>query len=78
MLLAAIILALVLACVAGVQYFYLMFLEARARAHRRRIVELETENAALLERLRRAEARDDESEDESERELWPDLIEERQ
>lgn len=70
------ILAMGLACVAGVLYFYMMFLEARNRQTARRVAELERENAALRESLRRAEGAsaaggaDDDGE-----ELWPDVIE---
>ena len=68
----ALTLALTLAAVAGVLYFYVMFLEARGRQQRRRIAELERANAGLLEELRGARGR----EGEDTRELWPDVIDE--
>lgn len=55
--LAAFVLALTLACVAGVEYFYLMFLEARSRQQARRMAELERECEALDRELREARAR---------------------
>ncbi|MGB8507729.1 MAG: hypothetical protein WCD76_04945, partial [Pyrinomonadaceae bacterium] len=71
----ALILALGLACVTGVQYYYLMFLEARARQQRRRISELERVNLELLEELRGAKTLLQE-ELERNAELWPDVIDE--
>ena len=66
----ALVLALTLAAVAGVLYFYLMLLEARSRQQRRRIAELERANAELLEELRDARSLLG-LEVESGRELWP-------
>ena len=69
------ILSMTLACVAGVLYFYMMFLEARNRQGARRVAELERENAALREALRRAEAAAGQgggAEDDGE--VWPDVI----
>ena len=68
----ALILALTLAAVAGVLYFYIMFLEARGRQQRRRIAELERILAGLLEELRGARG----PEVEDTRELWPEVIDE--
>ncbi len=68
----ALILALTLAAVAGLLYFYIMFLEARGRQQRRRIEELERANDELLEELRGARGR----EAEDGRELWPEVIDE--
>jgi hypothetical protein len=68
----ALILALTLAAVAGVLYFYIMFLEARGRQQRRRIAELERANAGLLEELRGARV----PEEEGGREAWPEVIDE--
>lgn len=71
----ALILALSLAAVAGVLYYYLMFLEARSRQQRRRIAELERANAELLEELRGTRtlpARETEGGPES----WPEVIDE--
>lgn len=44
------IIALTLACASAVGCAYLMFLEGVLRQHKRRIMELERENAALAER----------------------------
>ena len=71
----ALILALTLAAVAGVLYFYAMLLEARSRQQRRRVAELERANAELLEELRDARALLG-LEVESGRELWPEIIDE--
>lgn len=67
----ALILALTLTAVAGVLYFYIMFLEARGRQQKRRIAELERANAGLLEELRAARDAGEDS-----RELWPEVIDE--
>ncbi|HEX8097382.1 MAG TPA: hypothetical protein VF507_05075 [Pyrinomonadaceae bacterium] len=48
MILAVLVLALALACVAGVQFLYMTFLQTVSRHDRRRVEELE-------QRLRRAE-----------------------
>lgn len=73
---AAIILALALACAAGVLYFYLMFLEARSRQQARRVAELERENAALLRELQQARARLARG-DAPGGEEWPEVLGER-
>lgn len=70
---AAIVLALTLAAVGGVLYFYVMFLEGTGRQLRRRVAELERVNAALREELRRARSG---AGDDDERELWPEVIDE--
>lgn len=70
---AALILILTLACVAGVLYFYMMFLEARGRHDARRIAELERENATLREALRRGDAVGEQAA-ETEAESWPDVF----
>ncbi|HEV2705710.1 MAG TPA: hypothetical protein VGV59_07270 [Pyrinomonadaceae bacterium] len=72
----AVVLALTLACLAGVQYFYLLFLEGRIRQQRRRISELEREVEALSAELRRMEQEPPSQEEESEGESWPELIDE--
>ncbi len=69
----ALILVLTLAAVAGVLYFYVMFLEARSRQQKRRIAELESMCAGFVEELR--EARVAGGLDDS-RELWPEVIDE--
>ena len=68
---AALVVALALAAVAGMLYYYTMFLESRARQMRRRISELERANALLLEELSRA-CQPEEPEDDSE--FWPELL----
>jgi uncharacterized membrane protein YccC len=69
----AFIFALALACVAGMEFVSLMTLEARNRQLRRRIAELERENARLAESLRGAEAVIEQHE-QLEEEAWPELI----
>jgi Tfp pilus assembly protein PilN len=69
------ILALALACAAGMLYFYLLFLEGRIRQQQRRIVGLEQRCAALSEELRSAEALLADERERDER-SWPELIDE--
>ncbi|HLM57695.1 MAG TPA: hypothetical protein VK422_16430, partial [Pyrinomonadaceae bacterium] len=69
---AALVVALVLLAVAGVLYYYVMFLEGRARLMRRRIAELERANALLLEELSGAAADAPEPEDDAE--SWPEVL----
>ncbi len=71
----ALVLALSLAAVAGVLYFYMMFLEARGRQQRSRIAELERANAELLEELRHLRGVDG-AETGDGQELWPEVIDE--
>ena len=71
---AAIILALTLAAAAGVLYFYVMFLESRGRQLKRRIAELERLNAELREELYGGPPQ---AGLEDERDLWPEVIDER-
>ena len=73
---AALVLALTLAAVAGVLYFYSMFLEARGRQLKKHISELERANAELSKDLRQTKALL-ERELERSRELWPELLDER-
>lgn len=70
---AAIILAMTLAAVGGVLYFYVMFLEGTTRQLKRRLAELECANAALREELRRARPQARRADD---AELWPEVIDE--
>ncbi len=73
----ALILALGLACVAGVQYFYLLFLEARSRQQQRRIAELERSNAALVAEAQKTSAHAQlQDAVENTGELWPEVIDE--
>ena len=72
---AALVLALTLAAVAGVLYFYSMFLEARGRQMKKHITELERANAELSKELRQTKALL-ERELERSREFWPELLDE--
>ena len=65
------LLALAVSCFAGVQFFYLMFLQATNRQQQRRISELERELAALRQTrpLRPTRAAPEEPE-----EVWSELI----
>ncbi len=70
---AALVLALTLAAVACVLYFYTMFLEARSRRQKRQITGLELANAELRREL--AETRSLlERELEHSRALWPETL----
>jgi F0F1-type ATP synthase membrane subunit b/b' len=69
----AFIFALALACVAGMEYVYLKFFEAQNRQMKRRLKELERENAELSGALQRAEEVLEEYSGEGE-EIWPELI----
>ena len=71
----AFIFALALACVAGMLYFYLLFLEGRIRQQQRRIAELEQRCAALSKELQSTDALLAE-ERERHKESWPELIDE--
>lgn len=71
--LIAFVFALALACVAGMEYVYLKFFEAQNRQLKKRVRELERENAQLTGALKQAEELLEEYEDESE-ESWPELI----
>jgi hypothetical protein len=70
---AALVLALALAAVAGVLYFYVMFLEGRARQMKRHISELERSNGELRRELTETRALLD-RELEHSRTLWPELL----
>ena len=59
---AALVLALALAAIAGVLYFYVMFLEGRSRHQKKHISELERSNGELRREL------------EHSRTLWPELL----
>ncbi|HEX8500085.1 MAG TPA: hypothetical protein VF659_05780 [Pyrinomonadaceae bacterium] len=72
---AALVLALTLAAIAGLLYFYAMFLEARTRQQKAHIARLERANAELQAELRRTRAELD-RELEHSRALWPDLLDE--
>ena len=70
---AALVLALALAAIAGVLYFYLMFLEGRARQMKRHIKELERSNEELRRELEQTRVLLD-RELEHTRALWPELL----
>ena len=69
----AFIFALALACVAGMEFVYLRFMEAINRQHKRRIQELERRNAELEKELRSIEAAI-EPQSESDEEAWPEVL----
>ena len=69
----AYIFALTLACVAGMEFVYLRFMEAINRQHKRRISELERRNAELERQLRGIEATLEQPH-ETDEELWPELL----
>lgn len=73
--LAALVLALTLAAIAGVLYFYVMFLEARTRQQKTFIAGLERANAELQKELRQTKALLD-RELEHSRALWPEMLDE--
>jgi Tfp pilus assembly protein PilN len=73
--LAALVLALTLAAIAGVLYFYVMFLEARTRQQKRHIANLERTNAELQQELRQTKTLLD-RELEHSRALWPEILDE--
>ena len=72
---AALVLALALAAIAAVLFFYSMFLEARARQMKKQIAELERANAELLKELRQTKSLL-ERELEHSRALWPEVLDE--
>jgi predicted nucleotidyltransferase len=70
----AFIFALALACIAGMEFVSLMALETKNRQLKRRVSELERENARISESLRSAEAQIEQQKVEAEEEAWPELI----
>ena len=70
---AALVLALTLAAVAGVLYFYVMFLEARTRQQKRHIAGLERSNEELRRELEHTRSLLD-RELEHSRALWPEML----
>jgi hypothetical protein len=69
----ALVLALTLAAIAGVLYFYVMFLETRMRQQKRYLAGLERANAELRRDLSETRALLD-RELEHSRALWPELL----
>lgn len=74
MIYLAFIFALALACIAGMEFVSLMTLETRNRQLKRRVAELERENARISESLRNAEALIEQQQDEEDEEAWPEMI----
>jgi uncharacterized coiled-coil protein SlyX len=70
---AALVLALTLAAVACVLYFYTMFLEARSRQQKKHIAGLERANAELRQELAQTRSLL-ERELEHSRALWPETL----
>jgi len=69
----AFIFALALACVAGMEFICLMSLETGNRRLKRRVKELESENAYLNRMLSEAREMND-TQTEIDEEAWPELI----
>jgi type II secretory pathway component PulJ len=70
---AALVLALTLAAVACVLYFYTMFLEARSRQQKKQLASLERSNAELQRELAQTRALL-ERELEHSRAFWPETL----
>jgi predicted nucleotidyltransferase len=68
------IFALALACIAGMEFISLMALETKNRQLKRRVDELERENARISESLRSAQALIEQQQLEEDEEAWPELI----
>jgi predicted nucleotidyltransferase len=68
------IFALALACIAGMEFISLMALETKNRQLKRRVSELERENAKISESLKEANALIKQAVDEEVEEAWPELI----
>ena len=85
MIYALICLSLSLAGIAGLQFFYMIYLEQIGREQKKRIKELERHCKSLTGRLRDAELRlveqekliDSVMEEAEEDEVWADVIEDR-
>lgn len=71
--LAVFIIALTLACIAGFEFFYLMYMESMSRQQKRRIRVLERKLIEVSRELESAEVLIEELQ-EQEEELWPELI----
>jgi ATP-dependent Zn protease len=68
------IFALALACIAGMEFISLMALETKNRQLKRRVSELERENAKIAESLKEAKTLIEQAGDEEVEEAWPELI----
>jgi hypothetical protein len=73
----AFIFALALACLAGMEFVFLMTVETKNRQLKRRLELLEKENAGLHERLSEAQELIEQGMGETE-EVWPELIDDNQ
>jgi uncharacterized membrane protein YciS (DUF1049 family) len=69
----AFIFALALACLAVLEFIFLMSMETRNRQLQKRLKMLEKEHASLQEKLRQAEAPGEQQPSDVE-EIWPELI----
>ena len=70
--------ALALACAAGMEFVYMMFLESQNRQLRRRVKALERQNAEMSRSLEEARTIIEELSDEGEHgEAWPELIDDK-
>lgn len=68
------IFALALACIAGMEFISLMALETKNRQLKRRVSELERENANVSESLKEARRLLEQDKYEEVEEAWPELI----
>jgi hypothetical protein len=66
--------ALALLCVAALEFCYMMFMENVIRQHKRRIAELERENAALLYELEQTGSLPQSPPSETGAETWPEVL----
>jgi len=69
----AFIFALALACLAGMEFVFLMTVETKNRQLKRRLEKLENENARLQDRLREAQSLIEHQAPDAD-EVWPELI----
>ena len=66
--------ALALACVAGIQFIYLLFMEMQSRQLKRRIHELEKINLEIMRDLQRTETLFETLSATDEGEAWPEFV----
>lgn len=69
----AFIFALALACLAGMEFVFLMTVETKNRQLKQRLAKLENENASLQRRLSEAQSLIEQSATDVD-EVWPELI----
>lgn len=69
-----IVIALTLACVAAVQFYYLLFLQTANRQYRRRIAELEREKLKLSRALESTATQLEQELARRNREDWPEVV----